>query len=92
MERFEITLDGTTVPATRGDTILAAATRAGLEDRIPTLCYEPGLPPYTSCFVCVVELEGRDRLLPACSTRRSPGWSSIRPRRRSPPPGGRPWS
>lgn len=73
MERFEITLDGTTVSATRGDTILAAATRAGLEDRIPTLCYEPGLPPYTSCFVCVVELEGRDRLLPACSTPAAPG-------------------
>ncbi len=73
MERFEITLDGTTVSATRGDTILAAATRAGLEDRIPTLCYEPGLPPYTSCFVCVVELEGRDRLLPACSTPAEPG-------------------
>ena len=73
MERFEFTLDGIKVPAEVGDTILQAAVRAGLEERIPTLCYEPGLPPYTSCFVCVVELEGRERLLPACSTPAAPG-------------------
>ena len=73
MERFEFTLDGIKIPAESGDTILAAATRAGLAERIPTLCYEPGLPPYTSCFVCVVELEGQDRLKPACSTPAAPG-------------------
>lgn len=73
MERFEFILDGVTIPAEPGETILQAAARAGMEDRIPTLCYEPGLPPYTSCFVCVLEQEGRDKLLPACSTPAGPG-------------------
>ncbi|MBM4370386.1 MAG: FAD-dependent oxidoreductase [Deltaproteobacteria bacterium] len=73
MALFEFILDGVKVPAEDGDTILEAAARAGLSDRIPTLCHEPGLPPYTSCYVCVVEQEGRDKLLPACSSPAAPG-------------------
>lgn len=67
MKTVSFTLDGMPVQALEGETVLQAARRLGLSDRIPTLCYEPALPPYTSCYLCVVEVEGVSRLLPACS-------------------------
>lgn len=48
-------------------TILQAAETLGMT--IPTLCHDPILKPYTSCWVCVVEVKnGRGGLVPACST------------------------
>ena len=35
---------------------------------IPTLCHLPGKPAQTSCMVCLVKLQGRPRLVPACAT------------------------
>ena len=49
-----------------GDTILDAANRNGLE--IPTLCYLKGTSPTGTCGICVVEVDGRTELVPACST------------------------
>ena len=49
-----------------GLTILEAAQAAGV--RIPTLCHHPDLDVRASCRVCVVEVQGRDKLLAACST------------------------
>ena len=70
---FHFVLDGQQVGARQGWTILDAARAAGLGDRIPTLCHLEGLRPYTSCFVCVVQQPGRDKLIPACSTPAAPG-------------------
>jgi formate dehydrogenase major subunit len=64
----KIQLDGEQFEARAGETILDVAKRNGLADRIPTLCHEPGLPPYTSCYVCVVEVQGMNKLMPGCST------------------------
>ncbi|MBM3476518.1 MAG: FAD-dependent oxidoreductase, partial [Armatimonadetes bacterium] len=61
-----LTIDGEVVAVEDGATILDAARRLGV--RIPTLCFEPGLRPETSCFVCIVKVDGADRLLPACAT------------------------
>jgi formate dehydrogenase major subunit len=69
---FSIELDGVQVTANPGETILQVARRHGAADRIPTLCEEPGLPHQTSCFVCVVEVEGMGKLTPACSTPAAP--------------------
>ncbi|MCX7806922.1 MAG: NAD(P)-binding protein, partial [Planctomycetota bacterium] len=44
---------------------------------IPTLCHLDGLEPRTSCFVCLVRLEGRDGFLPACGLRASDGMRVI---------------
>ena len=62
-----LTLDinGRTVGAQQGDTILDAASRAGIS--IPTLCHVKGLTATGACRVCVVEVEGRDRPVTACS-------------------------
>ncbi len=42
----------TTVP--EGTTVLEAAREMGII--IPTLCYDPGLSPYSACRICIVEV------------------------------------
>ena len=66
MSVIQLTINGQTVEAAAGDTILQAAQRAGIH--IPTLCYHPALPPEESCRICVVELiRGRwSSLVAAC--------------------------
>src|SRR5512146_1158134 len=59
-----ITVDGKPVEAARGSTILDAMRQAGVE--VPTLCHLEGVVPYGSCFLCVVEIEGRRELVPSC--------------------------
>ncbi len=68
MSKVTITIDGQAVEADPQETIVQVARRTGCAD-IPTLCYSPLLPPYGSCFVCVVEVEGARTLQPACATR-----------------------
>ena len=54
-----------TVPA--GSTVLDAATKAGYD--IPTFCNAEGLKPFTSCFVCIVKIEGgKGNFVPSCAT------------------------
>ncbi|MGA1599848.1 MAG: formate dehydrogenase subunit alpha [bacterium] len=60
--RFE--LDGQTVEALPGETILQAAQRIGVE--IPCLCYKEGYRPDGNCRACVVEIEGERALAPSC--------------------------
>src|SRR5512138_993627 len=60
------TIDGRTLTAPDTTTILAAAARLGID--IPTLCHYEGLDAFGSCFLCVVEVEGRRNPAPACST------------------------
>jgi len=67
MAEVKLTINGKTVSAPCGSTILEAARMAGI-DNIPTLCHDERLKPYGSCFVCVVEQEGRKNLLPSCAT------------------------
>ncbi|MHB9025578.1 MAG: 2Fe-2S iron-sulfur cluster-binding protein [Armatimonadota bacterium] len=62
----KLTIDNTNIDVASGTTILDAARQAGIE--IPTLCHFPGLPAQTSCFVCVVKVNGAARLRPACAT------------------------
>jgi len=60
----KLNIDGKPVEAEPGATVLEAARRVGIE--IPTLCHGQGLEPVGSCFLCVVEVEGRSRLVPSC--------------------------
>ncbi len=61
----EVTLNGETVQAREGMTILQVAQREGIE--IPTLCWERTLTPVNACRVCVVEVTGARTLVPACA-------------------------
>jgi predicted molibdopterin-dependent oxidoreductase YjgC len=68
-----LTIDGQTVHAREGETILQACRCAGIE--VPTLCFLETLTPVNACRLCVVELDGARVLVPACSRRVEPGMS-----------------
>jgi len=61
-----VRIDGELVTAQEGQTVLEAARANG--KKIPTLCHLQGLHPVGACRVCVVELAGTERLIPACTT------------------------
>lgn len=62
-----LVIDGKDVAATSDQSILSAAKEVGV--RIPTLCHLDGLSEVGACRLCMVEVEGNPRLLPACTTR-----------------------
>ena len=68
-----IKINGTDIAVQNGSTILQAAARAGIP--IPHLCYLRGINEIGACRICVVEVEGTERLVPACNTRVVEGMS-----------------
>ena len=60
-----MTINGKSVEAPQGATVLEAARACGLE--IPTMCFREGCRPFSSCMVCVVKDVKRDLLIPACT-------------------------
>lgn len=68
---INITVNGKEMTANQGETILQVARRHNIE--IPTLCYDEGLNPYGACGLCVVAMEGSDRLFRACATQAAEG-------------------
>ncbi|MEN6640989.1 MAG: NADH-dependent [FeFe] hydrogenase, group A6 [Armatimonadia bacterium] len=65
MSEFNITINGQTVSASPGMTVLQVAQQAGM--KIPTLCYHPDLQAQGACRVCLVEIEGERVLQPSCT-------------------------
>ncbi len=53
-----ISIDGKQVAFAEGQTIMEAATAAGVY--IPHLCHHPDLPPHGSCKLCTVKVNGRN--------------------------------
>jgi NADP-reducing hydrogenase subunit HndD len=76
MDTINIKIDNKNFQVPKGTTILEAAKSVGV--KIPTLCHmhlhdlnvthKP-----TGCRICVVEVEGRKNLVPACATECTPG-------------------
>src|SRR3954452_6309430 len=60
----EFELDGQSVQAFGGETILQVADRHGVA--IPRLCYTPGYRPDGNCRSCMVEIDGERVLAPSC--------------------------
>jgi NADPH-dependent glutamate synthase beta subunit-like oxidoreductase/formate hydrogenlyase subunit 6/NADH:ubiquinone oxidoreductase subunit I/ferredoxin len=54
--RIRLEVDGRLIEGFEGQTILEVCRDNGIE--IPTLCYEPKLPGFGACRMCVVEVEG----------------------------------
>ncbi len=61
-----LTINGKTVTAPGGSTILEAARVAGIN--IPTLCHHPDLTNVGACRLCVVSVEKAGTLQTACTT------------------------
>lgn len=70
MTMLNINIDGKELKGYAGQTILELARENGIE--IPTLCHDERLETYGACGLCVVEVEGNNRLLRACATEISP--------------------
>jgi len=66
-----LTIDGKVTSVTAGQTILQAAAGCGV--RIPTLCYLEGVTAVAACRMCLVEVTGGRKLLPACATAAAEG-------------------
>ena len=64
-------IDGQDVSATEGQTILDVARENNVG--IPTLCFLKGLSAVGACRMCLVEIKGLAKLLPACVTRATEG-------------------
>lgn len=61
---IQFELNGRTIEAFAGETILQAAERTGTE--IPRLCFREGLRADGNCRACVVEIEGEGPLAASC--------------------------
>jgi NADPH-dependent glutamate synthase beta subunit-like oxidoreductase/formate hydrogenlyase subunit 6/NADH:ubiquinone oxidoreductase subunit I/ferredoxin len=62
---IRIEVDGKVIEGLEGQTILEVCRDHGIE--IPTLCYEPKLPGFGACRMCVVEVEGEEHPPISCS-------------------------
>jgi len=60
-----LTIDGQAMTVPPATTIMEAAERLGV--RIPRLCFHPELSLQGSCRVCIVEVQGMDFFMAACS-------------------------
>ncbi len=63
---MNIIINGKKVIAKEKDTILKVALREGIY--IPNLCYHPSLPPFGSCRLCIVEIDGFRGFPTSCTT------------------------
>lgn len=70
-----LTIDGKEVSAREGETILQVARENGID--IPTICYLEGLEPIGACRLCLVEVKGLNRLVPACVTQVEEGMEVV---------------
>jgi bidirectional [NiFe] hydrogenase diaphorase subunit len=68
-------IDGVDVTAKSNNTILEAATEHGIH--IPSLCYMKGLSCVGSCRICLVEVVGSNKLVPACTGKIKEGMEVI---------------
>ena len=66
-----VTINGRQVEMPPGTTLLRAARRAGFS--IPSLCDYELLAPIGACRMCLVEVEGMQRLQTACTLRPADG-------------------
>ena len=61
-----LTIDDLKVAVRKLSTILDAARKIDIP--IPTLCHHPELSPFGGCRLCIVEIKGSPKPVPACTT------------------------
>ena len=65
-KKISLHIDGQLCETDDGRTILEVARANKIA--IPTLCYFEGLTPWGGCRLCIVEIEGSPKIVPACTT------------------------
>ena len=66
MSTVSININGKDCEAEAGSTVLQVARRSGVN--IPTFCWHERLSIVANCRMCLVEVAGAPKLLPACQT------------------------
>jgi bidirectional [NiFe] hydrogenase diaphorase subunit len=66
-----LTIDGTPLATPADATVLQAARAHGID--IPTLCHLDGVTDVAACRLCLVEVAGSSKLVPACVARVTEG-------------------
>ncbi|MFM1812992.1 MAG: hypothetical protein RLZZ336_1930 [Cyanobacteriota bacterium] len=66
MSVLTLQIDGEPVAVPAGASLLEACRKRGAA--LPTLCFLEGLSPVGACRLCLVEVDGAPRPLPACAT------------------------
>ncbi len=67
MDKIPVNIDGKLLEVDAGKTILDVCNENGIE--ILTMCHLKGISEVGACRLCLVEIEGVNKLLPACTTR-----------------------
>ncbi len=65
-KQITLTIDGQRCVGSEGQTILEIAAAHHIS--IPTLCHLKHLSPWGGCRMCIVEIVGSPKVVPACST------------------------
>jgi len=68
---IELKIDNQIVEVQEGETVLQVAQRTGID--IPSLCYHPCMSIAGNCRICLVQVNGRPKLMPACNLPVTPG-------------------
>ena len=68
---IKLEIDGREVVGTEGQTILEVCRANGID--VPTLCYEPKLPGFGACRMCVVEVDGEEHPTISCAREAAAG-------------------
>lgn len=66
MPVITLTIDNELISGREGETLLTVIKEHGIS--LPTLCHMEGLSERGGCRLCIVEVEGNSRPLPACTT------------------------
>lgn len=66
MDQINLNIDGAPVKGKMGETILEICQTNGIY--LPTLCHLEGLSSQGGCRLCLVDVEGQPRPVPACTT------------------------
>lgn len=75
MATVTLKIDGRTVTVPKGTNLVEAGKVAGVFT--PHFCYHPGLPIVGVCRICLVEIEGRPKLVAGCATSAEEGMSIV---------------
>jgi len=67
MAKIPVNIDGKALEVDTGKTILDVCKENGIE--ILTMCHFDGIGDVGACRLCLVEIEGINKLLPACTTK-----------------------
>ena len=61
-----VTINGRTVKTQPGRNLIDVAEEIGVY--VPRFCYHPGMKSVAVCRMCLVQIEGQKKLMPACAT------------------------